>query len=155
MTRTEYYGDPDAPAPNSLVPACNLLVVDDAGQLLLQKRRDTGQWALPGGAQDFGETPSECAVRECWEETGITAEVTNLLGIYSDPSHIVRYSDGETRQEFEITLIGRPITGEPTPNAEASEVAWFTVDELPTLDIHPSMLRQINAYKAGIRSHVD
>jgi 8-oxo-dGTP pyrophosphatase MutT (NUDIX family) len=153
--RTEYYGDPDAPAPNSLVPACNMLVVNDAGQLLLQRRRDTGQWALPGGAQDFGETPSECAVRECKEETGITAEITGLLGIYSDPGHIVQYSDGEIRQEFEITLIGRPVSGEPAINDEASEVSWFEFSELGKLDIHPSMTRQIDAYLSGVRSHVD
>jgi 8-oxo-dGTP pyrophosphatase MutT (NUDIX family) len=155
MSRTEYYGDPGAPAPNSLVPACNMLVVNDTGQLLLQRRRDTGQWALPGGAQDFGETPSECAVRECKEETGITAEITGLLGIYSDPAHIVQYSDGETRQEFEITLIGRPVSGEPTINDEASEVAWFAFSELRNLDIHPSMTRQIDSYLSGVRSHVD
>jgi ADP-ribose pyrophosphatase YjhB (NUDIX family) len=153
--RTEYYGDSDAPAPNSLVPACNMLVVNDAGQLLLQRRRDTGQWALPGGAQDFGETPSECAVRECKEETGVTAEITGLLGIYSDPGHIVKYADGEIRQEFEITLIGRQVSGEPTINDEASEVAWFEFSELGKLDIHLSMTRQIDAYLSGVRSHID
>ena len=155
MPRTEYYGDPAAPTPNTLIPACNMLVVDDAGRLLLQRRRDTGQWALPGGAQDIGETPRECAVRECREETGITAEVVALLGIYSDPGHIVRYTDGETRQEFEITLIGRPVAGEPTINEEASDVGWFGFDELVGLDIHPSMMRQIDAYRSGVRSHID
>ncbi|MFC5264338.1 NUDIX domain-containing protein [Kribbella qitaiheensis] len=155
MARTEYYGDPDAPTPNTLIPACNMLVVNDAGQLLMQRRRDTGQWALPGGAQEIGETPSECALRECWEETGVTAEITGLLGIYSDPGHIVRYDDGETRQEFEITFIGRPTGGRPTVNDEASEVAWFEFGELAQLDIHPSMTRQIDAYRAGVRSHVD
>jgi len=155
MARTEYYGDPAAPTPNTLIPACNMLVVNDGGELLLQRRRDTGQWALPGGAQDIGETPSTCAVRECFEETGITAEVTDLLGIYSDPGHVVRYSDDEIRQEFEITLIGRPIDGEPTINDEASEVGWFAFDGLTSLDIHPSMMRQIDDYRSGVRSHVD
>jgi ADP-ribose pyrophosphatase YjhB (NUDIX family) len=56
MGRTEYYHDPAAPKANSLVPASNLLVVDDAGAILFQRRRDTGQHALPGGKQDIGET---------------------------------------------------------------------------------------------------
>ena len=62
--RIEYWHDDQAPRPNSLVPASNLLVANDSGQILLQRRRDTGQWALPGGKQDIGETPSQCAVRE-------------------------------------------------------------------------------------------
>jgi NUDIX domain len=67
MGRTEYYSDPDVPSANTLIPASNLLVVDEDGAILLQRRPDTGQWALPGGAQEIGETAAECAVRECLE----------------------------------------------------------------------------------------
>ncbi|GGP82720.1 hypothetical protein GCM10010278_71730 [Streptomyces melanogenes] len=56
MGRTEYYNDPKAPRANTLIPSSNLLVVNEEGAVLLQRRRDTGQWALPGGAQDIGET---------------------------------------------------------------------------------------------------
>src|SRR5262249_13810566 len=103
MGRTEYYNDPAAPKANTLIPASNLLVVDETGAILLQRRRDTGQWALPGGAQDIGETAAECAVRECLEETGIIAEITGFLGVYTNPNHIVAYSDGEIRQQYENT----------------------------------------------------
>ena len=51
------------------------------------------------GKQEFGETPSQCAIRETEEETGVRAELTGILGVYSDPGHIVSYTDGETRQE--------------------------------------------------------
>jgi 8-oxo-dGTP pyrophosphatase MutT (NUDIX family) len=62
------------------------------------------------GKQELGETVTQCAVRETAEETGVTIEVTGPLGIYSDPGHVVYYdSDGETRQEFEIILLGRPV----------------------------------------------
>ncbi|CAM5730067.1 NUDIX hydrolase OS=Streptomyces antimycoticus OX=68175 GN=SSPO_061090 PE=3 SV=1 [Streptomyces antimycoticus] len=81
MGRIEYYNDPNAPKANTLIPASNLLVVDDSGAILLQRRRDTGQWALPGGAQDIGETAAQCAIRECREETGIIAEITGFLGV--------------------------------------------------------------------------
>jgi len=100
MGRTEYWNDPQAPRPNSLVPAAGVLAVDPEGRLLQQRRRDTGQWAIPMGKQELGEAPSQCAVRETREETGVDVEVTGLLGIYSDPGHSVYYdSDGETRQE--------------------------------------------------------
>lgn len=146
-TRIEHWRNPDAPKPNSLVPASNILVVNDAGEILLQRRRDTGQWALPGGKQEFGETPSACAIREGEEETGVRAEVTGLLGVYSDPAHLIEYlSDGEVRQEYEVTFIGRPVAGEPTVNDEASDVRWVAPVALDQYDIHPTMRRQIDDY---------
>jgi 8-oxo-dGTP pyrophosphatase MutT (NUDIX family) len=48
--------------------------VDDSGRILMQCRRDTGQWALPMGKMEIGETPSQCAVRETEEETGVRVE---------------------------------------------------------------------------------
>jgi 8-oxo-dGTP pyrophosphatase MutT (NUDIX family) len=145
--RIEHWHNPQAPQPNSLVPASNLLVVNDAGEILLQRRRDTGQWALPGGKQELGETPSQCAIRECEEETGVLARVTGLLGVYSDPAHLVEYtSDGEIRQEFEITLIGEPVSGAPSANDEASDVRWISPEDLERFDIHATMRRQLEDY---------
>jgi mutator protein MutT len=149
MGRKEYYKDPGAPAPNSLVPASNMLVVNDAGEILMQRRRDTGQWALPGGKQEIGESAAECAVREAEEETGILAEVTGFLGVYSNPEHIVEYTDGECRQQFEVVYLGRPVSGEPKANDEADAVRWIAPDDLGSFDIHPSMHEQIGHYLAG------
>jgi 8-oxo-dGTP pyrophosphatase MutT (NUDIX family) len=155
MGRVEYLNDPQAPQPNSLVPASGVLVADEQGRVLLQRRRDTGQWAIPMGKQEFGETPSECAIRETLEETGILTEITGILGVYSDPGHIVAYTDGEIRQEYEVILLGRPITGTPTVNDEASEVAWFTPEELKGLDIHPTQWRQLRDWLDGTHPHID
>jgi 8-oxo-dGTP pyrophosphatase MutT (NUDIX family) len=155
MGRVEYLNDPQAPQPNSLVPASGVLVADEQGRVLLQRRRDTGQWAIPMGKQEFGETPSECAIRETLEETGILTEITGILGVYSDPGHIVAYTDGETRQEYEVILLGRPVTGTPTVNDEASEVAWFTPEELKGLDIHPTQWRQLRDWLDGTHPHID
>ncbi|MFI6575397.1 NUDIX hydrolase [Nocardiopsis sp. NPDC050513] len=149
MGRTEYYHDPAAPKANTLIPASNLLVVNDQGAILLQRRRDTGQWALPGGAQDIGESAAQCAVRECAEETGVLAEVTCFLGVYSNPAHIVAYTDGEIRQQFEAAYIGRPVGGKPTVNDEADGVEWVLPTDLDRYDIHPSMRQQIGDYLAG------
>lgn len=155
MGRVEYLNDPSAPRPNSLVPASGVLAVDGDGRLLLQRRRDTGQWAIPMGKQEFGETVAQCAIRETLEETGVTVEVTGILGVYSDPGHIVAYTDGEVRQEYEVILTGRPVSGEPAVNDEASDVAWFTPDELKGLDIHPTQWRQLRDWLDGTHPHVD
>ncbi|MEU3741938.1 NUDIX domain-containing protein [Streptomyces sp. NPDC032198] len=149
MGRTEYYHDPRAPKANTLIPASNLLVVNSDGAILLLRRRDTGQFALPGGAQDIGESPAQCAIRECEEETGIVAEVTGFLGIYSNPAHIIAYTDGEIRQQYEATYIGKPVGGTPTVNEEADQVRWVRPEDLGDLDIHASMREQIGHHLAG------
>lgn len=155
MGRVEHWNDPGAPAPNSLVPACGVLAVDDRGRVLLQRRRDTGQWALPMGKMELGETPSECAIRETREETGVLVEVTGLLGVFSDPGHIIAYGDGEIRQEYEVMLLARPVTGTPSVNEEASDVRWVTPTELGGMDIHPTQWRQLNHYLNRTYPHVD
>jgi 8-oxo-dGTP pyrophosphatase MutT (NUDIX family) len=153
--RTEYWNDPQAPGPNSLVPACGVLAADEQGRILLQRRRDTGQWAIPMGKMELGETPRQCAIRETLEETGVLTEVTGILGVYSDPGHIVAYSDGEVRQEYEVILLGRPVGGEPKVNDEASDVAWVSPGDLSTLDIHPTQWRQLRDYLDRSFPHVD
>jgi 8-oxo-dGTP pyrophosphatase MutT (NUDIX family) len=94
-------------------------------------------------------------VRETREETGITVEVIGLLGIYSDPGHIVAYADGEVRQEYEVILTGRPVSGEPGANDEASAAGWFTPGELNGLDIHPTQWRQLRDWLDGTCPRID
>ncbi|MFF5206492.1 NUDIX domain-containing protein [Streptosporangium sp. NPDC000396] len=155
MGRVEFWNDPNAPKANTLVPACGTITVDEAGRILLQRRRDTGQWALPMGKMEIGETPSQCAVRETEEETGVIVEPVGMLGIYSDPGHIVAYTDGEVRQEYEVMLIARPIGGRPEVNDEASAVQWVAPEDLRALDIHPTQWRQLNDYLNGAYPHID
>ena len=88
--RIDYYDDPDAPKPNSVVPAAVAIVAREDGALLMIRRTDNGNWALPGGAIEMTESVADAAVRETFEETGIQVEVTGLLGIYSDPGHVSR-----------------------------------------------------------------
>ena len=149
MGRTEYYTTPTPPRPTPSSPQATSWSSTTAGAILLQRRRATGQWALPGGAQDIGETAAECAVRECLEETGIVAEITGFLGVYTNPNHIVAYTDGEIRQQYENTYIGRPVGGEPTINDEADGVRFVQPADLDQYDIHPSMRQQIGDYLAG------
>jgi 8-oxo-dGTP pyrophosphatase MutT (NUDIX family) len=155
MGRIEYLNDPAAPKPNSLVPACGVLAVDNQGRVLLQRRRDTGQWAIPMGKQELGETPSQCAIRETLEETGVLTEITGILGVYSDPGHIVAYTDGEIRQEWELIMLGRPVSGSPAANDEASDVRWVTAADLESLNIHPTQWRQLRTWQDSAYPHVD
>ena len=77
--RIDYFDDPDAPPANSVVPSVNVVVVDEAGRLLLIHRTDNDNWALPGGALDLGESLPDAAIRETLEETGVRVEITGLV----------------------------------------------------------------------------
>ncbi|MBQ1054494.1 NUDIX domain-containing protein [Micromonospora sp. C32] len=144
MARTEHFNDPNAPKPNSIVVAVTVFVQDELGRVLLIQRTDNGLWALPGGGQDFGEYIAETAVRETREEAGVEIEVTSVVGIYTNPNHVVEYSDGEVRQQFSICFRGRYVSGRPRPSDESSAVRWVAREELDDLSIHPSMRLRID-----------
>ena len=71
--RIDYYDDPEAPKATSLVPSVNVIVVNDAREILMIRRTDNGNWAVPGGAVDLGESVTQAAVRETLEESGSNA----------------------------------------------------------------------------------
>ena len=145
--RIDYYDDPTAPKANSLVPSVNVVVVNDAGDILMIRRTDNDNWAVPGGAIDLGESVGQAAVRETREESGIECEITGIVGIYSDPKHVILYtSNGEARQEFSIVLTARPQGGQPTPSSESSEVRWVHVSEIREYTMDRSMRIRINDY---------
>ena len=147
--RIDYYDDPEAPEANSLVPSVNV-VVDDAGAILMIRRTANGNWALPGGAIDLGESVAQAAVRETLEETGIRCEITGVVGIYSDPRHVIfSTSNGEVRQEFSIVLTARATGGEPTRSEESSEVRWVPRKDLSGYSMDRSMRLRIGHYLEG------
>jgi ADP-ribose pyrophosphatase YjhB (NUDIX family) len=153
--RIDYYDDPSAPKANSLVPSVNVVVVNDAGEILMIRRTDNDNWAVPGGAIDLGESVAQAAVRETVEESGIECEITGIVGIYSDPKHVLLYtSNGEVRQEFSIVLTARPLSGQPTPSSETSEVRWVPASEVREYTMDRSMRIRINDYLAHRESPV-
>lgn len=148
--RIDFHDDPSAPKPNSLVPSVNVVVDTGSGYILMIRRSDNGNWALPGGAVELGESVRQAAVRETLEETGVTCEVTGLVGIYSDPRHVIFYtSDGEARQEFSVVLTARPVCGVPTASEESAEVRWVPQAEVPALTMDRSMRARLDDFLGG------
>ena len=144
--RTDYYNDPDAPTPNSVVPSASAVVTDELGRILLIKRRDNKLWALPGGRHDVGETIEHTAVREVKEETGLDVEVTALTGIYTDPAHIVAFANGEVRQQFSLCFTTTLRGGQLAIDDESTDIAWTHPDHIADLPMHPSMRLRVDHY---------
>jgi ADP-ribose pyrophosphatase YjhB (NUDIX family) len=148
--RIDYYDDPAAPKANSLVPSVNVVVVNDAGDVLMIRRSDNDNWAVPGGAIDLGESLVQAAVRETREESGIECQITGIVGIYTDPKHVLLYtSNGEARQEFSIVLTASVGGGTPTTSDESSEVAWVRREDLGSYSMDRSMRLRIGHYLEG------
>jgi ADP-ribose pyrophosphatase YjhB (NUDIX family) len=137
--RVEYFDDPNAPKPNSLVVAVSVVVTDEYGNILLQRRSDNDLWGLPGGGMELGESIGQAVVRETKEETGLDVEPTAIVGIYSDPGHVIAYADGEVRQEFSICFRANLTGGEASvADQESKEVRFVPMSELNDLPMHRS-----------------
>jgi 8-oxo-dGTP pyrophosphatase MutT (NUDIX family) len=143
MSRVDYFRDPNAPRANSVVPSVTAVVLNEDGRLLLIHKTDNDRWALPGGGHDVGESISDTVVREVEEETGIRVSVVRVIGLYTDPDHVMAYDDGEVRQQFSICFRAHPVGGVLRTSSESKEVRWVSPADLDALDIHPSMRLRI------------
>ena len=118
------------------------LVRDRRGRVLLVKRGRPpflGKWALPGGFCEYGETTSNCGARETLEETGVTARIGRLLGVYSDPRRDPRW------HTVTVLYAARPVRGEAKGSDDAAEARWFAKSDLRGLEFafdHGKIIRR-------------
>ena len=152
--RTDYYYDPNAPKPNSIRPAAAVAIVDGE-KLLMLKRSDNKKWTMPGGTLDFGESLTDCAIREVKEESGLDVEIVDVIGTYTDPNIVVAYSDGEVRQEFTIVYAGKFSGDKVVLDEESTDYKWVGFDEVANLELADSQKRRIadviEYYKHGTK----
>ncbi|MFZ0591643.1 MAG: NUDIX domain-containing protein, partial [Bryobacteraceae bacterium] len=139
----DYFYDPEAPKPNSIRPAAAVALFDAAGNILLLRRKDNDKWTIPGGTLDFGESLTECAVREVREETGFNIRITGLIGTYTDPHILIAYSDGEVRQEFTFVYTAEIESGELAIDDESKEASWVPLETAVKLPLAESQRRRL------------
>jgi ADP-ribose pyrophosphatase YjhB (NUDIX family) len=146
VSRVEHFNDPDAPVANRLVPAASAVVVDRVGRILLHRRADNELWSIPGGGMEVGERIADTVVREVREETGLEVEPEAIIGIYSNPQHVVEYGDGEVRQQFSVCFACRLVGGELATSDESLEVGFFTPAEIEAMPMHESIRLRIGHF---------
>ncbi|GAB2783180.1 NUDIX domain-containing protein [Streptomyces daliensis] len=146
MARAEYYDDLTAPKPNSLVVAASAVVTDAEGRILLQRRRDNDLWALPGGGMEVTDSLPGAAVREVKEETGLDVEITGLVGTYTDPRHVIAYTDGEVRRQFNVCFTACVVGGRLAISGESTELRFVQVEEIDLLSMHHTQRLRIGHF---------
>ena len=111
---------------------CGVLVENDKGQLLLQKRSDTGEWCVPGGALEPGETYKEAAARELFEEVGIQVKELELFGLYSGDDRMIHYPNGDLVYSLSVIFTTKSYSGEiSNEDSEVLEHRFFDRDSIP------------------------
>ena len=112
----------------------SVIVVDENGRFLFQRRTDFDFWGLPGGVLELDEDIETCARRELFEETGLTVGDLSLVGVYTDPKFDVEYPNGDAVQQFTICFVGEMNGGKlQSDGIETTEHRFVDAAETPAL----------------------
>lgn len=117
------------------MPGVTAIVLNAAGEVLLQQRSDNHEWSLVSGVMDPGEEPADAIAREVWEETGLHVLPERITGLYTGEDFLVGYPNGDVVLYLDIAFACRPLNGEsPRVNDDESlAVRYFPLDALPPM----------------------
>ncbi|HEX7679991.1 MAG TPA: NUDIX hydrolase [Thermoanaerobaculia bacterium] len=130
--------------PDNPLIGVGAVIIQDNRVLLIQRGQPPllGEWSLPGGHLECGETLLEATAREAREETSLTVETADLLGVYE---RIIRADDGRVRYHYVlIDFLCRTVAGDLQAASDAADVRWFTREELPALKLSADTVEVIH-----------
>jgi 8-oxo-dGTP diphosphatase len=130
--------------PDNPLVGVGAVIVRDSRVLLIRRGQAPllGEWSLPGGVLECGETLREATIREVREETGLIVETGELLGVYE---RVIRSDDGRVRYHYVlIDFLCRVLGGDLAAGTDAAEVRWFEREELEGLNL-PHDTREVIA----------
>ena len=113
---------------------CSAAIFDEHGRIFLTRRTDNGQWCLPGGGMESGESVAEACEREVREETGLQVRIKRLVGVYSHSDQLVVYPDGNKAHIVALHFEAEIISGRPRLSNETTDFGYFTLEEIQGLD---------------------
>jgi 8-oxo-dGTP diphosphatase len=121
--------------PDNPLVGVGAVIVQENRVLLIRRGQSPllGEWSLPGGVLECGESLREAVVREAREETGLVVETAEMLGVYE---RVIRDDEGRVRYHYVLLdFFCRPLGGDLKAGSDAADVRWFTRDELPALNL--------------------
>lgn len=138
--------------PDRPIVGVGAIVWRDERVLLIRRGRPPrlGQWSLPGGAQQLGETLEEAIRREVREETGLALDTVSFL---TTVDLIERDPDGRVRYHYTLVdFTAEAAAGDPAAGDDAAEAAWFEPAEITALGLWSETLRVIEQARARRRA---
>jgi 8-oxo-dGTP pyrophosphatase MutT (NUDIX family) len=146
------------PRAHDVLAAAFAAVRNAAGEVLVVRRIDDGNWELPGGRIEVGESAVQAVIREVAEESGVTIALTGLSGVYSDPTHVLLDPDGTVHQQLALCFHAVPATAhdaeEPRPDGiETDAAAWYGPAPLSNMVMHPAMRLRLRLHDAIVAPH--
>ena len=135
-----------------LIPGGRALLENEKGGLLLHRRHDNGQWAIPGGACDFNESIEDAVLREIQEETGLKMIEYEAIGFASNPQFETNvYPNGDKIHGYGLVLYSRKWQGKlVSEDNESLEFGWFRREELPSM--HERDYRTVEALSKYLKT---
>lgn len=114
-----------------VTPVATVVTLNKKGQILLERRSDNGKWTISSGIIEPGESAKDCAARELYEETGLMVDQRDLhlFDEFSGKQHV--YPHGDVIWSVKLIYIVKRFWGDPKPNFESTELAWFHLDAIP------------------------
>ncbi|CAG0929855.1 Putative mutator protein MutT4 [Thermoflexales bacterium] len=136
-----------------IVMGASALIFDQRGRILLGLRGDNQLWGSPAGQMELGETPAGTAMRETFEEVGLSIRVTQLVGVWTGADATNTYPDGNQVQIAGARFRAEVVGGELKPDGyETLDVQWFDVNDLPPMvPRHRYALEEALKYPEGGR----
>jgi len=126
--------------PQAPIVGVGAVVIQDGRVLLVRRANEPnrGQWSIPGGTVELGETLAQAATREVWEECRVRVEPGDVVATFD---LIKRDAQGKIHYHYVLLdIAARYLSGEPVAATDALEVRWVTADELDQLDIIPRLV---------------
>jgi 8-oxo-dGTP pyrophosphatase MutT (NUDIX family) len=117
-----------------VLPSAAVVLKDAQGRVLYGLHSDKNVWVVPGGLVEPGELPADAAAREAWEETGLIAEITGLLGVFGGPDLVIHYPNGDVASYVGTIFHGRIVGGELKPDGvEILDAKFLSRNEIMNL----------------------
>jgi ADP-ribose pyrophosphatase YjhB (NUDIX family) len=150
MSKTEViFGDRIAKT-GELRLGCSAVIFDaEHERVLLTQRTDNGQWCLPGGRIEAGESVEEACMRETWEETGLQTRVVRLIGVYSNPHKLVVYPDGNRAHIIALSFEAEITGGELGGSNETTAWGYYSLKDAENLEMLAGHMERIQDAFAG------